>query len=177
VAGSTDKPVETTDDGRYIVVNGRRWRATDPGIPQALHAELVHELMDARREVGAAGRASDDVRVQRARDRVQDAKVALGERGAPWWETPTQEQLAERLAATMRVLLSHRSEESTICPSDAARAAGGAGWREHMHLARQVAFELQAQGVVEVRSAGERVQRLEEATGPLRLARGASWSP
>ncbi|WP_226902050.1 ParB/Srx family N-terminal domain-containing protein [Phycicoccus mangrovi] len=25
--------VERTHDGRYVVVDGRRWRATDPGIP------------------------------------------------------------------------------------------------------------------------------------------------
>lgn len=26
--------VERTDDGRYIVVKGRRWRASDPSIPE-----------------------------------------------------------------------------------------------------------------------------------------------
>ena len=24
---------ETTDDGHYVVIDGRRWRATDPAIP------------------------------------------------------------------------------------------------------------------------------------------------
>ena len=64
---------ERTPDGRYIVVDGRRWRATDPSIPEALAAELRSELMAARRAVGA--------REPDARARVQDAKVALGERG------------------------------------------------------------------------------------------------
>lgn len=31
---------ERTPDGRHIIVNGRKWRAADPHIPEALHAEL-----------------------------------------------------------------------------------------------------------------------------------------
>src|SRR5690349_16984759 len=38
-----------TDDGRYIVVDGRRWRATDPQIPEERRAELVRILMAWRR--------------------------------------------------------------------------------------------------------------------------------
>ena len=67
-----------TPDGRYLIVSGRRWRATDPAIPEPLRQELVNELMAARRLV----RSDPDT----ARPRVQDAKVALGERGEPWWE-------------------------------------------------------------------------------------------
>jgi hypothetical protein len=37
--------------GRYLVVSGRRWRVTDPAIPEALRKELVDELMTARRLV------------------------------------------------------------------------------------------------------------------------------
>lgn len=76
--------METTEDGRYIVVNGRRWRATDPAIPEDAAAELRRALMAARRDVGAALRAGRDPAPARAR--VQAAKVALGERGTPWWE-------------------------------------------------------------------------------------------
>jgi uncharacterized protein len=79
---------ERTPDGRYIVVDGRRWRASDPGLPEARRSALVHELMDARRAVGAARRASDPVAERAARDRVHAAKVALGERGTPWWIEP-----------------------------------------------------------------------------------------
>ncbi|MCW2621243.1 MAG: hypothetical protein JWL64_845, partial [Frankiales bacterium] len=68
-------PPEATDDGRYLIVDGRRWRATDPAIPDALRKELVAELMSARRGV------RDDP--AEARPRVQDAKIALGERGEP----------------------------------------------------------------------------------------------
>lgn len=74
--------VEHTPDGRYIVVGGRRWRATDPLIPEDRQAQLRKNLMAWRREVG---RTSGDAQ-RRARDGVQAAKEALGERGTPWWE-------------------------------------------------------------------------------------------
>ena len=79
---------ERTEDGRYIVVDGRRWRASDPGLAPERRAELVSELMSARRAVGAARRAHDADAERAARDRVHAAKVALGERGPPWWEQP-----------------------------------------------------------------------------------------
>ena len=82
----------TTEDGRYIVVNGRRWRATDPAIPPEVAAELRRMLMAARRDVGAALRRGDDPAPARAR--VQAAKVALGERGVPWWEQSPDERRA-----------------------------------------------------------------------------------
>jgi hypothetical protein len=84
----SDEP-ERTDDGRYLVVDGRRWRATDPDIPEPRRHELQRALMAWRREVrrvkGTDGEA-------RARGGVQAAKVALGERGAPWWEQTEQER-------------------------------------------------------------------------------------
>ncbi|WP_411070032.1 hypothetical protein [Streptomyces sp. cmx-4-25] len=86
--------VEHTPDGRYIVVGGRRWRATDPDIPPEEAARLRSLLMAARRAVGAARRA-DDTRAERAaRARVHTAKVALGERGEPWWEQSPAERRA-----------------------------------------------------------------------------------
>ena len=156
---------ELTADGRYLVVDGRRWRATDPAIPQALRKELVAELMAARREV-----RSDP---ESARPRVQDAKVALGERGDPWWD-PTPEGQRSRLAATMRVLLRHRNPDSTICPSDAARVVGGTSWRELMDLSREVAQGLAGDEVIVVRQHGVDVD-LATAVGPVRLARGRRW--
>lgn len=150
---------ERTEDGRYIVVDGRRWRASDPAIPDALRAELVAELMDARRLV-----RTDPAT---ARPRVQDAKVALGERGEPWWE-PTDEGRRVRLAAAIRALLRHR-DGSTICPSDAARVVGGEGWRDLMGLAREVAGELAADGQIRVQQKGADVDPAT-AKGPIRLA-------
>jgi hypothetical protein len=164
---------ERTPDGRYLVVGGRRWRASDPGIPDPLRTELVAELMAARRAVKDA--AGEEVATAAARRRVQDAKVALGERGEAWWEPGTEEGRRERLASAVRALLRHRKPESTICPSDAARVTGGEGWRELMDAARAVAAALAADGVVEVRQHGERVDPAT-ATGALRLARGPHWS-
>jgi hypothetical protein len=74
---------EHTPDGRYVVVDGRRWRATDPAIPAARREELQQRLMAWRREVRRT-KGTDGERA--ARDGVQAAKVALGERGTPWWE-------------------------------------------------------------------------------------------
>ncbi len=79
-------PPERTPDGRYIIVNGRRWRATDPSIPEDRRRELVRELMSARRDVARAKRTGDPDLERDARARVHAAKVALGERGPPWWE-------------------------------------------------------------------------------------------
>jgi Protein of unknown function (DUF3253) len=157
----------STEDGRYIVVDGRRWRATDPAIPEALRKELVAELMAARR----------DVRVDpaNARPRVGDAKVALGERGDPWWQ-PSPAGQRTRLEAAIRTLLRHRSPTATICPSDAARVAGGTAWRDLMDLARSVAAELAQRGIVVVRQHGVDVD-IATATGPVRLARGPDWEP
>ncbi|HEX8347498.1 MAG TPA: DUF3253 domain-containing protein [Actinoplanes sp.] len=152
-------------DGRYMIISGRRWRATDPAVPEALRQELVNELMAARRLVRSDPEA--------ARPRVQDAKVALGERGEPWWE-PTPDGQRVRLAAAMRALLRHRRPDATICPSDAARVVGGESWRDLMDAAREVAGELAREGVIAVRQRGADVD-VAAAVGPIRLARGPGW--
>ena len=85
-AASGKKRVEVVDGGRYVRIDGRRWRATDPGLPEEERARLVSELMRARRDVGRALRAGDTEAEREARGRVNDAKVALGERGPKWWE-------------------------------------------------------------------------------------------
>ncbi|WP_405637613.1 hypothetical protein OG543_23955 [Streptomyces sp. NBC_01178] len=79
---------DRTDDGRYVIVHGRRWRATDPDIPEDAAAALRSHLMAARRAVREAKRTEDAVALRRAREKVHRAKVALGERGEPWWEQP-----------------------------------------------------------------------------------------
>jgi uncharacterized lipoprotein YmbA len=85
VAGKK-KVVEKTPDGHHVLIDGRRWRATDPNIPEELRQQLVNELMRARRDVGRALRAGDAEAVSEARSRVHACKVALGERGAKWWD-------------------------------------------------------------------------------------------
>lgn len=85
------EPPERTPDGRYLVIDGRRWRATDPAIPEERRAELTRVLMAWRREVRRT-KGTDEERTARAG--VQAAKVALGERGTPWWEQSDDERRA-----------------------------------------------------------------------------------
>lgn len=75
----------TTPDGRYIVVRGRLWRATNPGLSEADRTRHVAALMDGRRNVASARRAGDPVAEKAAHDAVDAAKHALGERGPVWW--------------------------------------------------------------------------------------------
>jgi hypothetical protein len=76
----------TTPDGRYIVIIGkvgpRLWRAANPSLGDAERSQFTSELMSARRAVRDA---TNDAEITRARGRVHAAKIALGERGLPWW--------------------------------------------------------------------------------------------
>ena len=74
----------TTPDGRYFLVAGRLWRSTNPAIPEERRHRLVADLMDARRAVKEAKRGNGELSA--ARQAVDAAKVALGERGPVWWD-------------------------------------------------------------------------------------------
>ena len=78
-------PYPVTPDGRYFVVKGRLWRCSSPLLSTERKQHLVHELMQARREKGAAMRMGDGPGREAARRRVDEAKHLLGERGAAWW--------------------------------------------------------------------------------------------
>ncbi len=80
-----DDPDDSTAE-RYLVVDGRRWRRSDPSLPEDVEARLKHHLGRGRSGVRTAKRAGDDDAVAAARHVVQLAKVGLGERGDPWWE-------------------------------------------------------------------------------------------
>ena len=83
---------QNTDDGHYVVIDGRRWRATDPSIPEDRRTELVRILMAWRREVR---RTKGTPQESSARAGVHAAKVALGERGTPpWWEESDEQRRA-----------------------------------------------------------------------------------
>jgi uncharacterized protein len=86
--------VERTEDGHHVVIRGRRWRATDPAVPEEVAAVLRRELMSARRAVGGALRSGDDEAERTARARVHRTKTALGERGTPWWEQDLEQRRA-----------------------------------------------------------------------------------
>jgi hypothetical protein len=91
MARSGPDEVERTEDGRFLVIDGRRWRATDPLIPDERRHELQSVLMAWRREVRRT-KGTDSERA--SRDGVQATKVALGERGTPWWEQTEDERRA-----------------------------------------------------------------------------------
>lgn len=91
----------------HVEIEGRRWQATDPSIPEPLRRELVEVLMAARRDIGAALRTGEVEAEAVARRRVHLAEVALGERGARWWE-PGGRPDDERIAAAIATLLDHR---------------------------------------------------------------------
>jgi hypothetical protein len=57
---------------------------SNPALTDNERQTLVTELMDARRAVKQA--KGDPLATKAARQRVDAAKVALGERGPVWWE-------------------------------------------------------------------------------------------
>lgn len=75
-----------TPDGRYFVVRGRLWRCTNPRLAEDERSHLTRELMRYRAAVGRAKRANDKQAEAEARSQVHTLKVALGERGAVWWD-------------------------------------------------------------------------------------------
>lgn len=75
----------TTPDGRYLIVRGRLWRATNPGLGEQERQGLVNELMDARRAVKSAKANGVGEGLATARQAVDSTKRGLGERGPVWW--------------------------------------------------------------------------------------------
>ena len=80
------------DDERWMVIDGRRWRRTDPCLPTDLVEALKSHLGSGRSGVRAA--KGDPERVAAARRRVGIAKHGLGERGPYWWDAPEAERIA-----------------------------------------------------------------------------------
>ncbi|PRY14041.1 hypothetical protein CLV37_107160 [Kineococcus rhizosphaerae] len=72
------------------------WRRSDPSLDEERRAELVSELMSARR---AKRDAADADAREAARERVDRAKHALGERGPVWWDDGAPD-LTRHLART-----------------------------------------------------------------------------
>ena len=152
--------MERTPDGHHVIIDGRRWRATDPTLPEARRQELVDELMAARRAVAAARSAADSEAERAARARVHAAKVGLGERGPKWWE---------RIEAAILDMVAARGPGRTICPSDVARAlAGDADFRPLMPHVREAAATLSDRGAIAVTQGG-RPADARTARGPIRL--------
>jgi len=66
-------------------------------------------------------------------------------------------------------LVAERGADKTICPSEAARAIGGAHWREAMPVIHAAAKALAEEGAVELRQGGKSCGT-EGIVGPYRIA-------
>ncbi|GLJ80124.1 biopolymer transporter Tol [Microbacterium imperiale] len=91
------------DSERWLVIDGRRWRRTDPSLPDDVVAALKSHLGRGRSAVGAAKGRGDDEAVAAARERVGLAKRGLGERGPRWWDEPEADRLARAQEALRRL--------------------------------------------------------------------------
>jgi hypothetical protein len=76
---------------------------------------------------------------------------------------------ATRLRAAILALASHRGADSSICPSDAARAVGGEQWRDLMDDSRSAALALARDGDVDITQRGEVVDPRRPPRGPIRI--------
>ncbi|WP_082960658.1 DUF3253 domain-containing protein [Mycobacterium sp. E1319] len=89
---------------------------------------------------------------------AEDAAAALGD--GP---------LRSRLTSSIRALAAHRGRQSSICPSDAARAVGGADWRSLMDDARDAARHLARAGEVEIVQRGRVLEPDGDWRGAVRI--------
>lgn len=167
------KKYPQTPDGRHFIVNGRKWRSTDPVIPETLRQQLVNVLMKARSDVGKAKRTDDKTLEKDARNRVNDAKIALGERGEKWWEPYSDAGLRKRIRSTILTLLRGRDAGKSCCPSEAARCIGAEEtWRDLMATVRAVAVSLAENEVLKITRGEEVLPPAKLGRGPIRLRRG-----
>lgn len=90
-----DDDQDPADDERWLIVKGRRWRRTDPSLPEQVAAALRSHLGRGRSAVRNGKRADDEAAVSAARKRVGLAKRGLGERGEYWWDRPEADRLAQ----------------------------------------------------------------------------------
>ena len=73
------------------------------------------------------------------------------------------------LRAAILSLARERGPDTTICPSDAARAVGGQQWRDLMDDARAEARALAKRGEVEISQRGEVLDPDAQWRGPVRI--------
>lgn len=73
----------TTPDGRYFVVSKTLERCPNPALDAVRRNKLVLALLAARR--AARDTREDPEKLAKARAEVKATRIALGERGPPWW--------------------------------------------------------------------------------------------
>ncbi|RKR74799.1 biopolymer transporter Tol [Frondihabitans australicus] len=90
----TSDKESVSEDDRRLIIDGRRWRRTDPCLPDALVQQLKSHLGRGRSAVRRARSDNDTAALARARHRVDVAKHGLGERGQEWWSSAEADRLA-----------------------------------------------------------------------------------
>jgi hypothetical protein len=75
-----------TPDGRYIVIQGRLWRAANPSLPAEAKVRHTRELLNGRRALKAAKLSGEVQAIAAARKLIAGAQAGLGERGQVWWK-------------------------------------------------------------------------------------------
>lgn len=108
---------DSSDDERWLVVGGRRWRRTDPALPVDVADRLRSHLGRARAAVRTAKHSEDPAALTAVRHRVGVAKAGLGERGPRWWDDAVPVRV-ERARAALDEL------DRLAPPADGGRAAG-----------------------------------------------------
>lgn len=81
----------------------------------------------------------------------------------------TTSDTRDRLKSTILALARHRGPESSICPSDAARAVDDKNWRGLMDDARELARELAKSGDVQITQRGDVLDPDGIWRGPIRI--------
>jgi hypothetical protein len=89
-----------TPDGRYFIVKEMLWRCANPSLSDATRRALVGDLMRARRDVKKAKSDQDEMALMAAREAVDTAKVALGERGPVWWADGSPDYNRHKVTST-----------------------------------------------------------------------------
>ena len=83
--------------------------------------------------------------------------------------------IRDEIETSILALLSHRAVDSSICPSEVARALApdsDGAWRNLMPTIRAVAATLASVGRVQITRGGREVSGHELEAGPIRLRRG-----
>lgn len=81
-----------SEDDKWLVVEGKRWRRSDPELESAVVEELKSHLGKARNAVRTTKKNGTEEDLKQARHRVNTAKQGLGERGDYWWEMPVEDR-------------------------------------------------------------------------------------
>lgn len=87
----------------------------------------------------------------------------------------SDDDIAQEIVRQLR----RRAADSSICPSEVARALQGdeAAWRALMPRVREVAAAMRDKGRVRITRGGVTVQSGDLHRGAIRLARGADFDP